>query len=86
MEDVYDLSWSPDSLNLISASVDNTAMVWDVLKGKSQCILGDHKNFVQGVAWDPKNQFLITLSTDRLVLHSHRHRMTTVLINLSSNF
>lgn len=65
MEDVYDLSWSPDSLNLISASVDNTAMVWDVLKGKSQCILSDHKNFVQGVAWDPKNQFLITLSTDR---------------------
>ncbi len=65
MEDVYDLAWSPDSLNLISASVDNTAMVWDVVKGKSQCILGDHKNFVQGVAWDPKNQFLITLSTDR---------------------
>ncbi|KAJ6641454.1 Chromatin assembly factor 1 subunit B [Pseudolycoriella hygida] len=65
MEDVYDLSWSPDSASLISASVDNTAMVWDVLKGKAQCILSDHKNFVQGVAWDPKNQFLVTLSTDR---------------------
>lgn len=65
MEDVYDLSWSPDSVNLISASVDNTAMVWDVMKGKSQCILSEHKNFVQGVAWDPKNQFLLTLSTDR---------------------
>lgn len=70
MEDVYDLSWSPDSTNLISASVDNTAMVWDILKGKSQCILSDHKNFVQGVAWDPKNQFLITLSTDRYVIVS----------------
>lgn len=65
MEDVYDLSWSPNSLNLISGSVDNTAMVWDVLKGKSMSILGDHKGFVQGVAWDPLNQYLATLSTDR---------------------
>jgi WD40 repeat protein len=33
MEDVYDLSWSPDSLNLISGSVDNSAIMWDVHKG-----------------------------------------------------
>lgn len=65
MEDVYDLSWSPNSLNLISGSIDNTAMVWDVLKGKSLSILSDHKGFVQGVAWDPLNQYLATLSTDR---------------------
>lgn len=65
MEDVYDLSWSPNSINLISGSVDNTAMVWDVQKGKSLSILTDHKSFVQGVAWDPKNQLLATLSTDR---------------------
>lgn len=65
MEDVYDLSWSPDSLNLISGSVDNTAIVWDVLKGKSLSILDDHKSFVQGVAWDPQNKYLATLSTDR---------------------
>lgn len=65
MEDVYDLAWSPDSTQLISGSVDNTAIVWDVLKGKSLAILSDHKSFVQGVAWDPKNQYLATLSTDR---------------------
>lgn len=29
LEDVYDLSWAPNSQQLISASVDNTAMVWD---------------------------------------------------------
>ena len=33
MEDVYDLSWSSDSQFLISGSVDNTAMVWDIEKG-----------------------------------------------------
>lgn len=65
MEDVYDLSWSPNSLNLISGSVDNTARVWDVQRGKSIAVLTDHKSFVQGVAWDPKNQYLATLSADR---------------------
>lgn len=65
MEDVYDLSWSPNSQFLVSGSVDNTAMIWDVQKGKSAAILGDHKGFVQGVAWDPKNQYIATLSTDR---------------------
>lgn len=65
MEDIYDLSWSPNSSFLVSGSVDNSAMVWDVQKGKSLAILSDHKGFVQGVAWDPKNQYIATLSTDR---------------------
>lgn len=65
MEDVYDLSFSADSNFLISGSVDNTAMVWDVHKGKHVAILRDHKGFVQGVAWDPLNKYLATLSTDR---------------------
>ncbi|XP_050096864.1 chromatin assembly factor 1 subunit B [Anopheles aquasalis] len=66
MEDVYDLSWSANSQFLLSGSVDNTAMVWDVMRGKSQAILHDHKGFVQGVAWDPKDKYLATLCTDRV--------------------
>lgn len=65
LEDIYDLSFSSDSNFLISGSVDNTAMVWDVQKAKSTAILRDHKGFVQGVAWDPLNKYLATLSTDR---------------------
>ncbi|XP_022232073.2 LOW QUALITY PROTEIN: chromatin assembly factor 1 subunit B [Drosophila obscura] len=64
-EDIYDLSWSPNSQFLVTGSVDNTAMVWDVYKGKSLAILEDHKGYVQGVAWDPCNQFIATMSTDR---------------------
>ncbi|TDG47921.1 hypothetical protein AWZ03_005702 [Drosophila navojoa] len=64
-EDVYDLSWAPNSQFLITGSVDNTAMLWDVHKGKSLAILDDHKGYVQGVAWDPCNQYLATMSTDR---------------------
>lgn len=65
MEDVYDLSFSSDSQYLISGSVDNTAMIWDIEKAKSVAIIRDHKGFVQGVAWDPLNNYLATLSTDR---------------------
>ncbi|EDW71991.1 uncharacterized protein Dwil_GK10714 [Drosophila willistoni] len=64
-EDIYDLSWSPNSLFLVTGSVDNTAMMWDVHKGKSLAILDDHKGYVQGVAWDPCNQYIATMSTDR---------------------
>ncbi|XP_034652151.1 chromatin assembly factor 1 subunit B [Drosophila subobscura] len=64
-EDIYDLSWAPNSQFLVTGSVDNTAMVWDVYKGKSLAILEDHKGYVQGVAWDPCNQFIATMSTDR---------------------
>ncbi|XP_062130739.1 chromatin assembly factor 1 subunit B [Drosophila sulfurigaster albostrigata] len=64
-EDVYDLCWAPNSQFLLTGSVDNTAMLWDVHKGKSLAILDDHKGYVQGVAWDPANQYLATMSTDR---------------------
>ncbi|CAH0553132.1 unnamed protein product [Brassicogethes aeneus] len=65
-EDIYDICWSVDGLKLLSGSVDNTAILWDVTKGKMEHILSDHKGFVQGVAWDPKNQFIATISTDRI--------------------
>ncbi|XP_043265495.1 chromatin assembly factor 1 subunit B [Colletes gigas] len=66
LEDVYDISWSPDSNMLVSGSVDNTAILWDVHKGRSMAILSDHKGFVQGVTWDPCNQYICTISTDRM--------------------
>lgn len=65
-EDVYDLSWSPNSQKLLSGSVDNTAIVWDLNKGTNDNILTDHKGFVQGVCWDPQGDFLATLSSDRM--------------------
>lgn len=40
LEDVSDLSWSPDGLFLISASIDNSAVLWDVKKVYSQLSYG----------------------------------------------
>lgn len=68
IEDIYDISWSPDSNCLISGSVDNTAILWDIQKGH-KTILSDHKGFVQGVSWDPCNQYVCTISTDRYIIY-----------------
>ncbi|KAA0192790.1 hypothetical protein HAZT_HAZT009175 [Hyalella azteca] len=67
IEDVYDLSWSSCSNFLISGSIDNSAIMWDVHKAKNIGLLKEHKNFVQGVAWDPLGQFVATLSSDRVL-------------------
>ena len=64
-EDIYDLSWSPDGKSLILGLTDNTAQIWDTLQGKCIKVLKDHQHFVQGVAWDPLDQFLVTQSSDR---------------------
>lgn len=38
--DVLDLAWSPDGNYLISGSVDNTAIVWDVARGEHAVCTG----------------------------------------------
>ena len=38
LEDVYDLCWSCDSLNIITGSVDNSAIIWDVQNGMHHII------------------------------------------------
>lgn len=63
--DIYDISWSPDSLQLVSGAVDNTAIVWDVVKGRAITRLEGHSQFVQGVAWDPAGTYIATQSNDR---------------------
>ncbi|CAN7988879.1 unnamed protein product, partial [Ixodes hexagonus] len=65
LEDICDLSWSPNDTFLASGSVDNAAIVWDVPKGKNVSVLKENKGFVQGVAWDPLNVYFATLSSDR---------------------
>lgn len=65
VDDVLDLAWSMDSIYLASGEIGCKAIIWDVMKGKSKFQVLDHKNFVQGVTWDPKDKFLATMSTDR---------------------
>ncbi|KAH7422854.1 hypothetical protein KP509_12G028700 [Ceratopteris richardii] len=65
VKDVLDLQWSSDDVFLISGSVDNTVIVWDIAKGSPQQVLKDHLHYVQGVAWDPAGQYIASISGDR---------------------
>ena len=64
---MVDLCWSPDGHYLVTGSVDNEAIVWDVAKGQKLNYLPGHKGYVQGVAWDPLDNFIVTLATDRVL-------------------
>ncbi|XP_020089383.1 chromatin assembly factor 1 subunit FAS2 homolog isoform X1 [Ananas comosus] len=64
-KDVLDLQWSADAAYLISGSVDNSCIIWDVNKGSVHQILDAHLHYVQGVAWDPLDQYVASLSSDR---------------------
>lgn len=64
-KDVLDLQWSSDGTLLVSGSVDNTVIIWDIGKGSPQQVLNDHMHYVQGVAWDPLGQYIASISGDR---------------------
>lgn len=38
LEDIYDLCWSADGKYMISGSVDNSAILWDLTKGKAEVL------------------------------------------------
>ncbi|KAM4796648.1 chromatin assembly factor 1 subunit B [Rhinophrynus dorsalis] len=82
LEDVYDISWTQDSNFMASASVDNTAIMWDVNKGQKMSIFNEHKSYVQGISWDPLGQYIATLSCDR-VLRVYRTENRRVAFNVS---
>ncbi|CAF0976061.1 unnamed protein product [Brachionus calyciflorus] len=65
LEDILDLAWSRDSTTLISGSIDNSVIVWNVNTGNKIAILKEPKGFVQGVVFDPLGATYGVLSTDR---------------------
>ncbi|KAM9253253.1 chromatin assembly factor 1 subunit B isoform 2-T2 [Dugong dugon] len=82
LEDVYDICWATDGNLMASASVDNTAIIWDVNKGQKISIFNEHKSYVQGVTWDPLGQYIATLSCDR-VLRVYGTQKKRVAFNVS---
>ncbi|KAE9601323.1 hypothetical protein Lal_00024055 [Lupinus albus] len=64
-KDILDLQWSNDSTHIISGSVDNSCIIWDVNKGINLQTLDAHAHYVQGVAWDPLGKYAASLSSDR---------------------
>lgn len=64
LEDICDIAWSKDGQFLLSGSIDNSAILWDALKGcKLWCSTA--KGYVQGVAIDPLGQYMAAMGSDR---------------------
>ncbi|XP_037345558.2 chromatin assembly factor 1 subunit B [Pungitius pungitius] len=86
IEDVYDMCWTQDGNSMVSGSVDNTAIMWDINKGQKLCTLYDHKSYVQGVTWDPLGQYIATLSCDRVmrVYSTHTKKKAFCISKMSS--
>ncbi|KIW07052.1 uncharacterized protein PV09_01943 [Verruconis gallopava] len=65
--EIYDLAWSPDGAFILSGSMDNIARIYNTSTGACVRQIAEHSHFVQGVAWDPLNEYLATQSSDRSV-------------------
>ncbi|KAK1767127.1 WD40 repeat-like protein [Phialemonium atrogriseum] len=65
--EIYDLAWSPDAAYFIIGSMDNIARIYNAGTGTLVRQIAEHSHYVQGVAWDPLNEFIATQSSDRSV-------------------
>lgn len=66
--DVMDLCWAPDGSALATGAIDNEVILFAASgkrRGDAAARFRDHRHFVQGVAWDPAQQFVVTQSADR---------------------
>jgi WD40 repeat protein/DNA-binding SARP family transcriptional activator len=61
---VYDLDFSPDGRRLATASLDQTAKVWDAFSGEELFALEGHTDCVTGVDYSPDGTRLATASRD----------------------
>jgi WD40 repeat protein len=61
---VLSVAGSPDGRRLATASLDNTARVWDAQTGAEIAVLKGHSDPVWRVAWSPDGRRLATASWD----------------------
>ena len=62
---VFSVALSPNGQNILSASADGTARIWDIRKGVESTVLKGHKDAVYGAAYSPDGSLLVTTSKDK---------------------
>lgn len=64
---ILSISFSPSSNMLVSGSMDESAIIWDVKSGRSMRQLPAHSEAVWCVGWDAGGGIVITSSADGLM-------------------
>ncbi|XP_075072457.1 protein HIRA [Mixophyes fleayi] len=63
--DVMDVAWSPHDAWLASCSVDNTVVIWNVMKfPEIIATLKGHSGLVKGLTWDPVGKYIASQADD----------------------
>ncbi len=62
--DVYSASFSPDGKRIVTASWDDTAMLWDAETGEVTDTLKGHSNSVRSASFSPDGKRIVTASWD----------------------
>ncbi|KAK0426224.1 hypothetical protein QR680_009597 [Steinernema hermaphroditum] len=63
--DVTDIAWNVDSTLLCIASNDDSLNLYHVVSGKRIWRISNFRHFPNGIAWDPLEKYVVTMSTDR---------------------
>ncbi len=61
---VYSIAYSPDGKEVVTASFDKTARVWDVRSGKQVTMLSGHRMLVRTAEFSPDGNNILTASDD----------------------
>ncbi|EAL47222.1 WD domain, G-beta repeat containing protein [Entamoeba histolytica HM-1:IMSS-B] len=68
VQEITDISWSPDGKFLASSSADNTVTIWDITKMELKDVFRGHNSSVFGVAWDPINKYIVSMDVQKVVI------------------
>ncbi|MBL1150691.1 MAG: hypothetical protein HND42_10840 [Armatimonadetes bacterium] len=62
--EVVDASFSPDGLQIVTASMDTTARVWNAATGRQLLVLANHTDGVTSAEFSPDGSRIVTASLD----------------------
>lgn len=82
---VWCLNYSADGKQLLSASPDTTARLWDVRSGKSTAELKGHTARIHYAAYNHGCNAIATGGSDRLVCYWDMRKVTTPVFKNSEN-
>jgi len=60
-------NYSPDGMRIVTASLDNTARIWDARTGTQIAVLAGHGDRVNSAAYSPDGSHVVTASSDKTV-------------------